>query len=171
MSIFMAVVYGIIHDQVTVRICIEYFTIGHAPVFNTMNPTLLALGWGVIATWWMGLILGVMLSLSARIGRWPKRHALTLVRPLAVVMIVTGGCALVAGIIGWLCASNGIVALHGPLASRVPAEKHIAFLADAFAHLASYGMGSLFVIALAIQIVMSRASAARTASHIRKTAC
>ena len=31
-----AAVYGIVHDQVTARICVEYFTIGHAPVFDTV---------------------------------------------------------------------------------------------------------------------------------------
>jgi hypothetical protein len=51
LSILAAVSYGICHDQVTARICIEYFTIGHAPVFRTTSPTLLALGWGVIASW------------------------------------------------------------------------------------------------------------------------
>ena len=56
-SIAAAVFYGIAHDQVTVRVCLEYFTIGHPPVFKTTSPALLALGWGVLATWWVGLPL------------------------------------------------------------------------------------------------------------------
>ncbi len=56
------VVYGVIHDQFTVRICLEYFTIGHPPVFPTVNPTLLALGWGVIASWWVGVLVGIPLA-------------------------------------------------------------------------------------------------------------
>jgi hypothetical protein len=32
LSIASAVGYGIVHDQITARICIEYFTIGH-PTF------------------------------------------------------------------------------------------------------------------------------------------
>ena len=51
MSVAAAIAYGIAHDQVTVRICLEYFTIGHEPVFPTRNPTLLAIGWGIIAGW------------------------------------------------------------------------------------------------------------------------
>ena len=39
-----AIAYGVVHDQVTARICVEYFTIGHPPVFRTTSPTLLALG-------------------------------------------------------------------------------------------------------------------------------
>ena len=40
-----AIIYGIGHDQVTARVCVEYFTIGHAPLFPTASPTLLALLW------------------------------------------------------------------------------------------------------------------------------
>ena len=32
LCIFAAIVYGIIHDQITARVCIEYFTVGHPPV-------------------------------------------------------------------------------------------------------------------------------------------
>lgn len=65
LCICSAIFYGIVHDQITARICVEYFTIGHPPVFNTDSPTLLGFGWGVIATWWVGLILGLPLSLAA----------------------------------------------------------------------------------------------------------
>jgi hypothetical protein len=34
-----AMIYGIVHDQITARICVEYFTIGHPPVFDTDSPT------------------------------------------------------------------------------------------------------------------------------------
>ena len=58
LCIFSAVLYGILHDQVTARVCVEYFTIGHPPVFATESPTLLAIGWGIIATWWGRAVLG-----------------------------------------------------------------------------------------------------------------
>ncbi len=35
MSVAAAIAYGIAHDQITVRICLEYFTIGHSKVFPT----------------------------------------------------------------------------------------------------------------------------------------
>ena len=50
MSIIAAVLYGIAHDQITARICVEYFTIGHPPIFGTDDATLLGLGWGIFAT-------------------------------------------------------------------------------------------------------------------------
>jgi hypothetical protein len=35
-----AAFYGIVHDQFTARICIEYVTVFHPPVFATQSPTL-----------------------------------------------------------------------------------------------------------------------------------
>ncbi|HEU4754510.1 MAG TPA: hypothetical protein VFU47_15485, partial [Armatimonadota bacterium] len=69
------------HDQVTVRVCVEYFTVAHPPLITTDSPTLLALAWGVVATWWVGLALGVMLGLAARLGGWPRLVARELIRP------------------------------------------------------------------------------------------
>lgn len=54
LCISASVLYGIVHDQITARICVEYFTVFHPPVFATTSPTLLGFGWGVIATWWAG---------------------------------------------------------------------------------------------------------------------
>ena len=62
-----AVAYGILHDQVTARVCVEYFTIGHPPVFSAVSPTMLGIGWGIIATWWVGLLLGIPLAVAAHV--------------------------------------------------------------------------------------------------------
>src|SRR5260370_36733472 len=97
-SILAAVIYGVLHDQVTARICVEYFTVGHPPVFHTDDPTLLGIGWGIIATWWVGLLLGVPLAIVARAGSRPKRSARSLVRPIAILMGANAVCALIAGI-------------------------------------------------------------------------
>src|ERR1051326_6342681 len=44
MCIIAAVFYGVAHDQITARICVEYFPVGHPPIFPTKDPTLLGLG-------------------------------------------------------------------------------------------------------------------------------
>ena len=136
-----AVAYGIAHDQVTARVCVEYFTIGHPPVFGTDDPTLLGIGWGILATWWVGLILGVPLAVTARAGSRPKRTVRSLVRPVVGLLAVMAVCALVAGVAGWLLARQGSVFLTGPLAAQVPADRHALFLADLWAHSASYLVG------------------------------
>ena len=56
-------------------------------------------------------------------------------------MAAAGVCALLAGIAGYVLARCGAVILVEPLASRVPAEKHVWFLADLWAHVASYAAG------------------------------
>jgi hypothetical protein len=151
LSILAAVVYGIVHDQVTARVCVEYFTIGQPPVFATESPTLLGVGWGIIATWWVGLLLGVPLALAARIGNRPKKSAQSLVRPVAILLGIMALCAILSGILGYLLGQSGAVILLEPLASRVPKEKHAAFLADGFAHSASYLVGFLGGIVLTVR--------------------
>jgi hypothetical protein len=156
LCIFTSVLYGILHDQVTARICVEYFTIGHPPIFPTDSPTLLGIGWGILATWWVGLILGSGLALAARVGRRPPRNVGSLVRPLLILMGVTAMCALLAGVVGHFLADAGVVSLIEPLASRVPADRHVAFLTDLWAHVASYLAGFVGGIVVIILVWMSR---------------
>lgn len=136
-----AILYGILHDQVTAHLCVEYFTIGHPPIFPTESPFLLALGWGVIATWWVGLPLGIGLAIAARTGRAPKLALAELRRPVLLLMLGCGALALLAGITGAIGAAMDWVWLVGWLADAVPPEKHVAFLADLWAHSASYAGG------------------------------
>lgn len=148
LCVVAAIVYGVLHDLVTAHVCVEYFTIGHPPIFGTESPILLALGWGVIATWWVGAFLGCALLVAARFGSRPKRTARSLVRPVAQLLAVVGALALGAGLLGFVLARSGAVYLTGGLAQEVSPEKHVAFLADLWAHSASYlfgFFGGLFV--------------------------
>lgn len=141
MCVGAAITYGVLHDLVTAHVCVEYFTIGHPPVFPTENPVWLALGWGVLATWWVGLILGWGLVIAACAGGRPPRSVRSLVRPVALLMVVSGACAVAMGIVGYFVAEAGGVVLLQPLAAEVSAEKHTRFLADLWAHTTSYAVG------------------------------
>ena len=151
-----AILYGVLHDQITARVCVEYFTIGHPPVFGTEDPTLLAIGWGVIATWWGGLLVGVLLALAARLGRRPKRSARSIVQPVCLLFFMMALGALLAGIIGWLLARKGMVGLVGPLAGHVPPEKHVPFIADLWAHSASDFVGMAGGAVILVSVWRSR---------------
>ena len=155
-SIAAAVFYGIAHDQVTARVCLEYFTIGHPPVFKTTSPTLLALGWGVLATWWVGLPLGVCLACSSRLGTWPRLSVRELVRPTLVLLLVMGLAAVFLGWRGFVRAEAGTVRLPPALFAAVPPEKHAAFIADWFAHTASYAVGGLGGLSLCLWTLRKR---------------
>ena len=133
--------YGVVHDQITARICVEYFTVGHDNPFPTESPTLLGLAWGIFATWWAGLIMGVALVVAARVGRRPKRSAASLVKPVLFLLAIMAGFALLAGFAGFVAAKLGGIVLNADLAERLPHPKHAAFLACGSAHLASYWVG------------------------------
>ena len=145
-----AIAYGIVHDEITAHRCVEYFTVGHPPVFgDTTDPTLLGLGWGVIATWWVGAGLGVLVAISARTGARPRWTARRLVRPLGALLIGVGCAALIAGVCGHVAATRGWVRLDADLEYwiRRP-ETRIAFLTNLWTHLASYLGGAVGGICL-----------------------
>ena len=141
LTIGATIVYGIAHDQVTARVSIEYFTVGHADIFQTTSPTLIAFGWGILATWWAGALMGLIFALVARFGSRPKTALRDLLVPGAVLIAGVGVTALVAGIAGFFVARSGHVALAGYLATEVPAGGHARFIADMWAHAASYVAG------------------------------
>lgn len=156
MCVAAAVCYGIVHDQVTARVCVEYFTVGHPPLFDTDDPTLLGLGWGVVATWWAGLLVGVPLAVVARAGPRPERSPGSLVRPVAYLLAVMAACALAAGVAGWLLATSGAVFLTGQIARDLPPDRHAPFLADLWAHSASYVAGAVGGIVVVVRVWRSR---------------
>jgi hypothetical protein len=156
LTVAAAIVYGILHDQVTARVCIEYFTIGHPPLIPSDDPTLLALAWGTVATWWVGLPLGLLLAVGARAGTGPKWTARQLVRPILVLLGVMYICALLAGIAGWLLGSAGVFWLTEPMASAVPRSRQVPFLAALWAHSASYLIGAAGGVALTLWVQSQR---------------
>jgi len=153
-----AVGYGIVHDMITARISIEYFTIGHPRLFVTDDPTPHALAWGVLATWWVGLILGIPLTLAARRGRRPKLAARDLLRPIGVLLVVMALCALLGAAIGLFGAERHWFVLFGALAQSVPAEKQVAFMTAGGAHSASYLVGFAGGVVLIIKTWRRRAT-------------
>ena len=156
MCIVAAVIYGIAHDQVTARVCVEYFTVGHPPLFRTDDPTLLGIGWGIIATWWVGVLLGVPLAVVARAGSRPQRSLGSLCRPVVWLLAVMAAFALAAGVTGWLLARSGVVFLVGSIADRLPADRHVPFIADMWAHSASYLVGLVGGIVVMVLVWRSR---------------
>ena len=147
--IIAAVLYGIAHDQVTARIYLPYFTVFHPPVFHTQSPTLQALGWGIIATWWVGAFLGLLLAMVCRFGGAPKLTLVDMIRPIGILLLVMAGCAALSGIIGffWGRAPEGMMDL-------LPAGAQRGFLADWYAHSASYAsgfIGGMFLCVLALR--------------------
>lgn len=145
-----AILYGVLHDQVTARVCLEYFTVFHPPVFATQSPTLLALGWGVIATWWVGAFLGLLLVISARAGSRPKLPAIRVLNPILKLLMVMAGSAVLAGFSGFVLAREGVIPPPPWVSAKLPLVAHARFMADWWAHGASYAVGFFGGILLCI---------------------
>lgn len=64
--------WAILHDQIIIRIDSRHFTDYHRPILNISNHTLLAIQYGFIATFGLGLVFGMMTYCVSRFGRLRK---------------------------------------------------------------------------------------------------
>ncbi len=140
LSILAACAYGVIHDQITIRLCLEYFTVAHPPLFHTTSPTLLALCWGVAATAGIGAVFGMVLALVSQSG--PAPYPISRVARLILLLLTAmAGSAVVAGIVGYQLSQRGLISIPSGVARAIPEEQHHRFMAVWFAHGASYFVG------------------------------
>ena len=160
LSIAAAAAYGIVHDQFTARICLEYFTVFHPPIFATRSPTLLAIGWGVVATWWVGLFLGVLLTISARVGSHPKLTVSDLYKSIERLLLVMGACAFLSGLTGYVLSGRGVVAPPSWILG-IPDSIRDRFMADWWAHNASYASGIFGGLTLCVMTYYKRSQLPR----------
>jgi hypothetical protein len=154
-----AVLYGLVHDQITARVCQEYFTLGHnTPRFVPRSPTALGLYWGVVATWWLGTLVGVPLAAAMRLGKLPVLDTHWLIPRLIRLLLVMLGVAL-AGLALALFADLAGVLPAGWKAlvpGGVPQEKAGRFVAALVAHNLSYGLGFLGGVQLWVLALLTR---------------
>lgn len=164
LCIAAAILFGLVHDQATARISIEYFTIGHPRLFASDSPTLHALAWGVIATWWVGLILGVLLAIASRAGGRPPLTWRDLARDVAVLLAVMLVLAAIVGVGAHLVITRLArqpFYLAGPMFDRFPRERHGLFAVAWAMHASSYTTGFVGGLVLAIRAWRRRGVLAR----------
>jgi hypothetical protein len=141
LCIVAAVAYGIVHDQFTARLCVEYFTVAHPPLIHTSSPTVLGFFWGTIATIGLGLLLGVVLALVSQSPGLPPVPVRRVFKLIAGLLALTAIAAALAGVIGFELSRRSIVCIPATLAHLVPSDHHHRFMAVWFAHGASYLVG------------------------------
>ena len=151
-AIVLSIFYGICHDLVTANISIEYFTIGHPRLIESESPWELAVLWGVIATWWVGLILGLAIAFTARIGKRPKLKLSQILKPMLGLIGIMAGCAIIAGGIGYILAKQEVFTLVDSLAQQIDPKKHHLYLTAGWAHGASYLAGIIGGILLCFKL-------------------
>ena len=159
-AILASIIYGIVHDQVTARVCIEYFTVFHPPIFATNSPTLLGFGWGIIATWWAGAIIGLLLAFAARDGSRAKLTARQICPLVIRLMAFMAVCALVFGTIGYFSGP-----VPPDVAELLPGPTQRRLVADWWAHGASYASGFLGGLALCVIVWIKRGKPLRPEFH------
>jgi hypothetical protein len=151
-----AVLFGLVHDQITARVSIEYFTIAHEPIVRSESPTVLGLVWGVVATWWAGALGGIVVSLAAREGPWPRLSWREFVRPAQILAAVMGVGALGAGVAGYWLTAHGVVPIVPDYEDLIPPARQARFMAAVFAHRVSYAVGFLGTGAVALRALRVR---------------
>ena len=98
-------IYGILHDQLTYTISPEYYTkfkfyqfglmdIGKEAIFP--NPRIEVSAVGFMATWWMGLPIGLILGLVGLVHKDSKK----MLRTTMGAILVTVAIAFITGLIG-----------------------------------------------------------------------
>ena len=158
LTVIAAIVYGVVHDQITVRVCLEYFTVTHPAVFGTASPTLVALGWGIFTTWTAGIPFGFFLASAARNGRRrPPLDVRELLPYLGAILLAMAGTAVVAGLLGFLLAQSGTVSVPRQYAYLLAPDVHARFIAVWWAHTGSYVSGITGVLAAVVLILRRRA--------------
>lgn len=102
----IAGLYGVLHDQITYSLSPEYYTkfkfyqfrlaeVGNEAIFP--NPRIQVAIVGFLATWWMGLPIGLILGLVNLKQKDSKLFLVSTLKSILITMLV----ALVTGLIGF----------------------------------------------------------------------
>lgn len=147
----LSIAYGIVHDMVTAHVWVEYFTIHHVKVVESESPVVMALVWGVIATWWMGAFAGTILWAFSTLGAMPE---LPLARLRQIMLRGMGGLLLSAMLV-LMVAYLGL-GFVGQGHDIEDLETKQRALAVAFTHTYSYSAGTLLVLAMGARALRLR---------------
>lgn len=93
--------YCVLHDQYLVRLAPEHFTEYHPPLWGIADPSLLAFAWAFRASIGPGLLLGLAALFVGRAGLRPKVPVPTMLKGVALGLVVTELCGLAAGAFSW----------------------------------------------------------------------
>lgn len=132
------VVYAMLQDQISVRMCPEYFTVAHPRIEAITDPTLLGLARGFLGAWWGGALIGAITGFSARLGRWPKLNPQDLLRPIVWLLVFQAGATAAAGWIATYEVTEPGFTIIEPLASHIPETRHNACFIVSRMHQGTY---------------------------------
>jgi len=105
---FIAGLYGVLNDQLTYTISPEYYTkfkfhqFGLTGLVNDTHPRIGVALVGFLATWWVGLPMGLSLGLAGLIHTNSKQMLHVSLRAIAVTVLVTFATGLIGLVYGKL---------------------------------------------------------------------
>ena len=144
-SIGLACLLGICLDLVTANVAVEYFTVHHPRIVETERPWILAIIWGIGASWWFGAISGAI------VGSINHRRQEPL-QPIQILKWVAMACFIL-----WLIMMAILVSVLA-LADTIPLEKRRPtfdydrrIMAVAMAHQFEYILGAITLLIIAIK--------------------
>jgi hypothetical protein len=144
--VLLSCLLGIAIDVVTANVAVEYFTVHHPHVVDSESPWVMALVWGIGASWWFGLAAGVLLWWMNIRRQQPlsRKRILRMIVPCLVVI--------------WLVMMGIVAGVYG-IAGRIPeTQRRVTFESDrrlmavALSHSTEYVLGGIVTIVLMIQI-------------------
>ena len=164
LCVAVAMLYGIVNDQITSRISWEYFYYGKelAPILGPETPpnsaslSLQAARIGAAATWWAGLVIGAaMLIANNPSPRYPQLSYARLAARLPIILLITIVSAAILGLAGREFLLNWISADFRELtAANLWHPRH--FMTVYGIHLGGYIGGALSVIYAVTSVLRER---------------
>jgi hypothetical protein len=148
LGVGMLTAYGMLMDQVSVRLCPEYFTVLHNPIPGLTDPTLLGLAWGFLGAAGGGVAMGYLAGLTATIGRKPPLTTRELIIPM---LLLVGGVTMATAVTGAIVAIHAAtfeIHLDPLFQKRIPVERHHSLFTVACYHAAAYASAILGSIVL-----------------------
>lgn len=147
LSIVIAGLYGILHNQLSYTVSPEYFT-----KFKFIQFGLTDVPWpervrasvvGFLASWWMGIPIGLIVGAGGFLQRDARQMQLALAWSLVVLVAVTLLIGLAGLLVGWVFTRNPANVDRLTNFVRPGVENPRAFLCAGFMHDASYLGGVL----------------------------
>lgn len=159
LGIAVLVGYAVLQDQVSARLCPEYFTVLHNPIPGLTDPTLLGVAWGFLGAWWGGALMGYAAGLCATVGPRPPMTVRQLVKPMLVLVAGVGVVTAIAGFSVWKHAQMMEVEISSVYSRRIPTARHQAAFVVACYHFVAYVAAVVGSVVLCVWIRTRRAAA------------
>jgi len=136
--------------MVTANVAVEYFTVHHPHIVDSESPWVMALVWGIGASWWFGLIAGVLLW-------WMNVRRTQPLSSMRILQMIVSSLVVI-----WLVMMGIVAGVYG-IAGRIPQnQRRVTFESDrrlmavALAHSTEYALGGIVTIGLMVRIARIR---------------